>query len=121
SQRATEKLLETVGGLLVLVVALLPGAAGDLFYRRISGINWRQPLYRTALRWLALSIAGLTIYAILTRDLEPPPAIYVLPSSYESSALKASALPALLVPWFGHVLAAVFAAILLSGLLRFLD
>jgi hypothetical protein len=36
-----------------------PGAAGDLFYRSISGNNGREPLYGKAFRWPAVSIGGL--------------------------------------------------------------
>ncbi|HEV8613714.1 MAG TPA: DUF6338 family protein [Gemmatimonadales bacterium] len=112
-----DKLVDGAFGILVLIVALLPGAAADEVFKRITGRNWREPVYRTTLRWLGLSLAGLALYVAAARELGMPPPIYVLPKSYAAPGLAAEALPTLLIPFTGHVFSAVVSAILISAVL----
>jgi hypothetical protein len=112
-----DKLVDGAFGILVLIVALLPGAAADEVFKRITGTNWREPVYRTTLRWLGLSLAGLALYVVVARELDMPPPLYVLPKSYTAPTLAAETLPRLLIPFIGHVFSAVVSAILISGVL----
>ena len=63
----------SVAAVLVLMLALLPGMLGAYFLEHLGGRDWRERDWRAALRYLAISVLGLALYAIIARRLSWPP------------------------------------------------
>jgi hypothetical protein len=95
----------------VFALALIPGACGAYVWALINGQDWREKEWQAALRYLMFSIAGLAIYVIAGMLMRLPPALHVIPSTYEGSNLKASSLGGIFLPYLGHIVGAVIAGI----------
>jgi hypothetical protein len=108
----------TAAAVLVLMLALLPGMLGAYFLEHLSGRDWREKDWRAALRYLAISALGLALYAIAAQRFSWPPARHVIPGSL--MALTAEEVPALAVPYLGHIVASVVVGVSAAFLLRLL-
>lgn len=106
----------TAGAVLVVLLALLPGYVGAFFLQHLSGRDWRERDWHTALRYLAVSAVGLSLYVIPAAALEWPPARHVVPSEY--AALKAENLAGLALPYGGHILGGALAGLLIGLAVR---
>ena len=112
----------TVAGLLVMLVAVLPGLLGDRAYRALAGVSWREKEFQQLLRLLAFSAFGLAGYTFLaSRRLWPLPE-YVVPSTYANGAFQVQALPSLAIAYIGHWVGAAIvgtiAGVVVVGLRR---
>ena len=102
----------------VLALAIIPGAFGAYVWALVNGQDWREKDWQAAIRFLAFSVLGLAFYVLASIPLGLPPAIHVLPATYESAALKAGALSAIFRPYLGHIISAGLLGAVAAGLHR---
>lgn len=100
--------ITTIAGLLVVLVAVLPGVLGNLAYRALAGVSWREKETQQLLRLLAFSALGLAGYTFVASWLSWPLPEYVLPDTFVAGAFSAQSLPRLTAAYVGHF---VFATI----------
>jgi hypothetical protein len=55
----------TINGLIVLLVALIPGVPGETVYSNVTGLDWREDRLRRVIRIVIISIAGLLLYVLV--------------------------------------------------------
>jgi hypothetical protein len=106
----------TVGAVLVLLLAILPGRIGAFFLESLSGRDWRERDWLAVLRLLGISAVGLATYAIAAGVFGWPAARHTIPAQIES--VTAETLADLAVPYFGHIAASALAGIGLALFLR---
>jgi hypothetical protein len=87
----------------VLALAVIPGAVGAYVWAVVNGQDWREKDWEAAVRFVAFSALGLGVYVFLALWLGLPPAIHVIPSTYESASLRAASLVGIFVPYLGHI------------------
>lgn len=102
----------TVSAALILALAILPGLLGDKVFEALVGTHWREKDFRTVLRLLAFSAAGVTIYALIAQWMGLPPPVHLMPSNYQEAVSDIQALNRVFPPYAGHILGGT-----LSGLL----
>ncbi len=105
-------------GLLILVLAMFPGFAGEFAYALLIGRDWREREVERILRILGFSIFGLIGYVLSAAPLHLPSADQVIPASYAPGMLRATSLVGLAEPFLGHVVMAVIAGVLFGLLVR---
>lgn len=54
----------TINGLVVLLIALIPGVPGETIFSSVTGLDWREDRLRRVIRIVLVSIAGLVLYVI---------------------------------------------------------
>lgn len=101
----------TIAAIVILVIAAVPGALGSYLYRAINGLDWREREWNTAVRYVAFSASGLIVYILAAGALGLPPAAHVIPSSFDPAHLSAAGLPALLLPYTGHLLGSALSGV----------
>jgi hypothetical protein len=89
----------TAAAVLVIVVAIIPGALGSHLYAVLNGLDWRRKEWDTAIRYIAFSILGLVLYVLLAEPLHWLPAAHVIPDPYTDPRLQTGSLARLAVPW----------------------
>ena len=95
----------TVAGVLVLLIAVIPGALGSQVFDSLNGLNWREQDWKAAVRYVSFSAVGLAVYVLSASALHWPTAIHVLPSTYTAPDFGASKLPLLAYAFLGHLAA----------------
>lgn len=108
----------TVAGLLVIVLALLPGVPGDRVYRLIAGVSWREKQFDFVLRLLLFSTAGLALYSVLSAATGWSPPRYVVPSTFAGESFNVADLPPLGAAYLGHLALATVVGAAVGGLKR---
>jgi hypothetical protein len=108
----------TLTGVLVAVVAILPGLPGDRVYRLMVGSDWREDSLSKVLRLLGFSLFGLAIYATVHPPLGLPAPLYLFPATYDD--LRPESLRYLLVAILGHFVASTLAGLLTVAGMRIL-
>lgn len=88
----------------VFALAIIPGAFGAYSWAVLNGQHWREKEWEAAVRFLAFSILGLGAYVLAGLWLALPPAVHILPATYEAESLSASSLPSIFLPYIGHIL-----------------
>jgi hypothetical protein len=58
----------TINGLIVLLIAVIPGVPGETIFSAVTGLDWREDRLRRVIRIVLVSIAGLVLY-VLADDL----------------------------------------------------
>lgn len=113
----------TVAGLLVFLLAVIPGLPAGKIYDAAVGVRWRETNSEQLLRLLAFSVIGLVAYAIAAGRFSWPDPSYVLPKTFTSEGFTVSQLGPMSVAYLGHVVGAslvgVIAALGLKGLTSF--
>jgi hypothetical protein len=99
-----------------VLLALLPGYVGAFFLQRLTGRDWRERDWHTAIRYLAVSAVGLALYVISAATFDWPPARHVIPDEY--SRVSAENLVTLALPYGGHILGGALAGLLIGLALR---
>lgn len=107
---------DTVGAVLVLLLAILPGRVGAFFFESLSGRDWRERDWLTVLRLLGISVVGLAIYAIAAHAFGWPPPRHTIPAQLAN--VTAETMADLAIPYFGHIVASAVAGIGLALFLR---
>ena len=107
----------TIATAFIIVIAIVPGAAGSFLYHRTVGLDWREKDWHAVIRYVAFSVLGLCIYVVAANFFGWWPAIHVIPATYAENNFTANVLPEVVWPYFGHLggsvvvgLAAAFAA-----------
>jgi hypothetical protein len=59
----------SAAALLILVIAIVPGALGNVVFTRLVGTDWREKELSTVVRVLAISVFGLALYAWIAVNL----------------------------------------------------
>lgn len=95
----------TVAALLILVIAIVPGAFGNAVFSRILGTDWREREAATLARILGFSVFGLALYAWLSGAFSLPSPIHVFPKTYTSPGIAALLARVLAPAYIGHVIA----------------
>lgn len=85
--------------LYILALALLPGALGEWFYRRLAGVRWGESQWTFALRLLGFSIFGLAGYSLFSVIGAPEPT-YIFPNRF--AAIVPETLPIVSIGYLGH-------------------
>jgi len=93
---------ETPVALLILLIAILPGAFGNVVYQAAFGINWREHLWESCLRLLGFSVFGVALYSVIANWTGLPSALYIFPDTYRTGSFNAATLFELSVAYFGH-------------------
>jgi hypothetical protein len=106
----------TVAAALVLVLAIVPGAAGVYTFAIINGTDWRQKDWEAVVQHVGFSALGLLLYVLLARALDWPPASHVIPAAYQT--IGADRLHLLLVPYLGHVAGGAAVGVVAAGMDR---
>jgi hypothetical protein len=88
----------------VFALAIVPGAFGVYAWALLNGQDWREKEWEAGVRFLSFSILGLGVYVLAGLVLTLPPAIHVLPATYEAATIRSSSLPSIFLPYFGHIL-----------------
>lgn len=91
----------------VIAFAIIPGALGAYMWALVNGRDWREKDWQSAVRFLGFSILGLGAYVLAAAWMRLPPAIHVLPSTYEAGALRADDLADIFLPYLGHIVGAI--------------
>lgn len=55
----------TINGLVVFLVALIPGVSGETIYSNVTGLDWREDRLRRVIRIVIISITGLLTYVLV--------------------------------------------------------
>jgi hypothetical protein len=111
----------TVAGLLVLVLAVLPGMPGDLVYRAVVGVSWREKDLPRILRLLLFSVLGIVSYSLVAAWLGFYQPDYVVPSTFTDPEFSASSIPRLGLAFVGHLAASALVGAAAAGGLRLLS
>jgi hypothetical protein len=119
-ERAVHRVIATIAGLLIVVIAILPGVLGNLAYRALAGVSWREKEAQQILRLLAFSASGLAAYTFMASWLSWPLPEYVVPNTFAAGNLSAVMLPGLAAAYVGHFVFAtavgILAGFVVSGL-----
>ena len=112
----------TLVGLLVVLLAVLPGIPGDPVYRSLAGVSWREKEHRHVLRLLSFSVLGLALYAAAAAEFGWYAPGYIVPASYAPNVFSVDSLGPFSVAYLGHLAGAAIvgagAAIARRGLSR---
>lgn len=110
----------TAAGLLVLLLAVIPGLPAGKVYDALVGIRWRETDFQQLLRLLAFSILGLVVYSICAGEWGWPEPTYVMPGTFTSPEFSVARLRFMGMAFLGHVagasLVGIAAALGLKGL-----
>lgn len=111
-------LITTITGILIAVVAVLPGMLGDALFSHITGRSWLEKDLLHYARILGFSVAGLVGYGALSGIFSfLPHPIHVLPGTFSVENLVPAGFPILSVGYIGHgALSAVAGLVLGIGL-----
>ncbi len=102
-------------GLLVLVLALLPGLPGDVAYRTLAGVSWREKDFTHVMRLTAFSALGLVLYAVIADRQGWPAPGYVVPSTFTGGTFAASQIGTLGIAYIGHFVAGALVGLGAAG------
>jgi len=105
----------TVAGVLVILLAVLPGIPGDRLYRALVGVSWRERDVHYLLRLVSFSVLGLAIYVLLAPLISMPPAEYVIPATFSSPSFGAASLRPIAAAYVGHIISATVVGGLVGG------
>jgi hypothetical protein len=86
------------------VIAIVPGALGNVVFTRLVGTDWREKELSTVVRVLAFSVFGLALYAWIAVNLGWPPPSHILPSTYTAAGLTDDVVGRLAPGYVGHTL-----------------
>lgn len=106
---------DTLAGVLVLILAVLPGVPGDYVFRGVVGVSWREKDFTRLVRLVSLSVAGLMLYAICAGILGLPAPDHVVPATFAADSFFSSSLPSLGLAYLGHVAGATVAGAISAG------
>lgn len=108
----------TVVGIVILVVAILPGVPGDKVYRLLVGWDWREDQWQRVIRLVGFSVFGLALYATLGSVLPVPAPLYLAPEHVVTAFREPSLLPSLFGALVGHFSASGVAGFLAAVIAR---
>lgn len=111
----------SISAILIIVLAVFPGAVGDLIYRTLVGVTWREKEWQSIFRLLGFSICGLALYTIVTERTGWLSPIHVFPSSYTSGVVTPKNLSLVFIPYAGHFIGATIAGLIAAGGMRALS
>lgn len=101
----------TINGLIVFLVALIPGVPGETAFSRVTGLDWREDRLRRIIRIVIISVGGLVLY-ILTDDFvswtglfDFPDPLYIMPAQI-GEAMTRNTLTEMAWAYIGHVVCA---------------
>lgn len=102
----------TINGLVILLIALIPGVPGEFIYTQLTGLDWREEQLRRVIRIVLVSVVGLILYVLLDdllggiwSPLDLPDPKYVMPAHLGMKMTRA-ALSHMAWAFIGHVLLA---------------
>lgn len=96
-------IIGSIGAMLVLVLALLPGVPGDRLMGSVVGRSWLEKDWQYVIRVLSYSTLGLIGYALLASWRDWPPPIHVLPATFGGTGLSPADLPRVGYGYLGHL------------------
>ena len=112
-------LITTTTGILIAIVAVLPGMPGEALFSHITGRSWLEKGLQHYARILGFSVAGLVGYGAMSGTVSVLPLpIHVLPGTYSPENLVPAAIPILSVGYIGHFAFSVAAGVGLGAGLR---
>jgi hypothetical protein len=94
----------SIAGLLVLLLAVLPGIPGDHLYRAIAGVSWREKDATRILRLLTFSVLGLVVYSLIADRTGWPLPEYIVPATFLAPTFNGRTIAALSLAYLGHFL-----------------
>lgn len=94
----------TVGGLIIFLLAVIPGVPGETAYSSLVGLDWREDRLWRLVRVLLFSAFGLVLYIAATTLTPLPPPFYVVPERAASVTIRE--LPSGALSYAGHALCA---------------
>lgn len=105
-------LTTTISGILIAVVAGLPGILAETLYSHITGRSWLEKDLQYYARVLGFSVAGLVGYGALSGTVSFLPfPVHILPETYSAENFVPAAIPMLSVGYIGHAAISAFAGI----------
>lgn len=105
----------TLAAVVVLALAIVPGALGTYAWRALNGEPWHQKDWEAAIRFVAFSVVGLGIYVLAALWLGMPPAAHVIPASYEPGTLRPDGLGGIFLPYLGHIISSALVGGMAAG------
>jgi hypothetical protein len=97
--------MDNLLSVLVLLLAIFPGALGGRIYRLLVGVDWREKEWQGALRLLGFSIFGVTLYSLFASWLHLLPPTHLFPSTYITVAADPGLVARLVfLPYTGHLI-----------------
>lgn len=100
---------KTVGVLVILLLAVIPGFPGERAYASFVGLDWREDRIWRLVRILLFSVAGLVLYIAVAALMSLPLPFYVVPQRV--TALVVNDLPSAAAVFTGHALCAFLVGI----------
>jgi hypothetical protein len=105
----------SIAGILVVLLAVLPGVPADRAYRIFAGVSWREREVEYFLRLVSFSVLGLAGYVLVAPRVGMPPPTYVIPATFSASTFGADSLPVLALAYLGHAIVSVLIGMALGG------
>ena len=112
-------LITTITGILIAIIAVLPGMPGEALFSHITGRSWLEKDLQHYARILGFSVAGLVGYGAISGTVSVMPLpIHILPGTYSPENLVPAAIPILSVGYIGHFAFSAVAGVVLGAGLR---
>jgi hypothetical protein len=105
----------SIAGILVVLLAVLPGVPADRAYRVFAGVSWREREVEYFLRLVSFSVLGLAVYVLLAPVLGMPPPTYVIPATFSAADFGPASLRPLAMAYIGHASSSVLIGVALGG------
>lgn len=98
----------TINGIIILVIALIPGVPGETWMSEITGLDWREDRLRRVIRIVVISVTGLISYvamsdALLLIGVALPEPKYINPR-HLTLGFSSSILSEMAYAYVGHLL-----------------
>ena|SRR5258708_16945751 len=105
----------SIAGILVVLLAVLPGVPADRAYRIFAGVSWREREVEYFLRLVSFSVLGMAAYALMAPRLSLPPPAYVVPATFSAPDFGPASLQSLAKAYLGHAVSSIVVGVLLGG------
>lgn len=107
--------MESISGIIIFVLILIPGVPGESIYNLITGKNWREERFQQVMRIVMFSVIGLCVYSIISYYLmEKLTPRYVIPKFYDMY-WSSDDIIVLSYSYLGHVSASSVLGVIASG------
>lgn len=105
----------SIAGILVILLAVLPGVPADRAYRIFAGVSWREREVEYFLRLISFSVLGLAAYILVAPHFGMPLPEYVLPATFTAPTFGGNSLSGLALAYLGHAVSSVLIGVALGG------
>jgi hypothetical protein len=104
---------QTLDGLLIFLITLIPGVPGEVIYNALVGLDWREDKIRRSVRVVLISVSGLIVYVLAAYVTGLPMPRYVLPQTYQAPVTDHT-LAVMALTYLGHAACSSCTAVLMA-------